>query len=59
MTKQELPILTRARLHLPSLPDCPRWIDCSILRCRPFIDGWYEGAVIFDYEQRMFEPENR
>ncbi|HVT87603.1 MAG TPA: hypothetical protein VHD56_02015 [Tepidisphaeraceae bacterium] len=56
VSNRELSLGVKARLHLPSPADRPRWIACSIVRCRSFIDGWFEGAVLFDNDQRMFEP---
>lgn len=31
-------------------------IACTVLRCRPACDGWYEGALHFVRAQRAFEP---
>jgi hypothetical protein len=50
----ELPIAAEARLHLPLVDDRIWYIDCTIIRCLSFVTGWYEGAVKFNEEQRMF-----
>jgi len=47
ISAQEFPIGSSARLYLP-LGDQVKYISCRVLRCRLFIDGWYEGAVYFD-----------
>lgn len=58
LSNTQLPVGTRAMLHLPS-PGGRTWcIACSIVRCHRFIDDWYEGAVYFDQEQAVLRPRH-
>jgi hypothetical protein len=32
-------------------------IHCTLFRCREAVKGWYDGALYFNREQHVFEPE--
>jgi hypothetical protein len=32
-------------------------IDCTLLRCREAVQGWFEGSMYFNREQTMFDAE--
>src|SRR2546423_405757 len=32
-------------------------IDCTLLRCREAVQGWFEGSMYFNREQGMFDAE--
>jgi len=34
-----------------------RSIHCTLSRCREAVKGWYEGALLFNREQRWFDPQ--
>jgi hypothetical protein len=51
-----LKVGSRARFIRAGCSESHRAIPCVLDRCRPFIEGWYEGAVLFDMEQSAFEP---
>jgi hypothetical protein len=40
---------------------CPKGnkvrVACTLYRCREVVSGWYEGALYFNREQWMFNPE--
>jgi hypothetical protein len=58
LSSTQLPVGTRAILHLPSPGDRTWHIACSIVRCHRFIDDWYEGALYFDQEQAALRPRH-
>ena len=33
-------------------------IDCSVRRCRPAVNGWFEGAMSFNREQWSLAAEH-
>jgi hypothetical protein len=32
-------------------------IDCTLLRCREAVNGWFEGSMYFNREQSGFHPD--
>jgi PilZ domain len=32
-------------------------IDCTLLRCREAVQGWFEGSMYFNREQTIFDAE--
>jgi len=31
--------------------------NCTLFRCREAVKGWYDGALYFNQEQHVFDPE--
>jgi hypothetical protein len=32
-------------------------VNCTLFRCREAVKGWYDGALYFNREQHVFDPE--
>ncbi len=56
LTRHRLPLGYGGILTIPSpLGGSPIKIDCTLLRCREAVQGWFEGSMYFNREQGMFE----
>lgn len=55
ITPHRLPLGYGGRLRLIAPNGVPVTIECTLLRCREAVSGWYEGALYFNREQWAFE----
>ncbi|MCC6424739.1 MAG: hypothetical protein IT447_14790 [Phycisphaerales bacterium] len=54
VTQHQLPLGYGGILELPAPDGRLLRIDCTLLRCREAVRGWFEGAVYFNREQFGF-----
>lgn len=54
ISQHRLPLGYGGILELPAPDGRMLRIDCTLLRCREAVRGWYEGAVYFNREQFGF-----
>lgn len=54
LSQHRLPLGYGGILELPAPDGRMLRIDCTLLRCREAVRGWYEGAVYFNREQFGF-----
>jgi len=54
VSQQQLPLGYGGILELPAPDGRMLRIDCTLLRCREAVRGWFEGAVYFNREQFGF-----
>jgi hypothetical protein len=54
VTQHRLPLGYGGILELPAPDGRMLRIDCTLLRCREAVRGWFEGAVYFNREQFGF-----
>jgi hypothetical protein len=57
LTPHRLPLGYGGRVELPAPDGEILTINCTLLRCREASPGWFEGALYFNREQLVFEPE--
>jgi hypothetical protein len=55
VTRHRLPLGYGGILSLPSPQGKRLSLDCTILRCREAVSGWFEGSVYFNREQGLFD----
>jgi hypothetical protein len=55
VTRHRLPLGYGGILTIPAPDGRQLKIDCTLLRCREAIQGWFEGSMYFNREQKEFE----
>jgi hypothetical protein len=55
VTRHRLPLGYGGLLTLTSPDGRKLSIDCTLLRCREAVQGWFEGSMYFNREQPTFE----
>jgi hypothetical protein len=58
VTRHRLPLGYGGILTIASPKGRPIRIDCTLLRCREAVQGWFEGSLYFNREQGVFELAN-
>jgi hypothetical protein len=54
VTRHRLPLGYGGLLTLTAPDGRPLKIDCTLLRCREAVQGWFEGSMYFNREQPAF-----
>jgi len=57
VTRHRLPLGYGGILSIDGPDEAPLRIDCTLLRCREAVQGWFEGSMYFNREQHVFEPD--
>jgi hypothetical protein len=57
VTKHRLPLGYGGILNITDTDGRIQTIDCTLLRCREAIQGWFEGSMYFNREQMVFNLE--
>lgn len=57
VTKHRLPLGYGGILTITDPDGRIQTIDCTLLRCREAIQGWFEGSMYFNREQVVFDLE--
>ena len=57
LTRHRLPLGYGGILAIPAPHGGMLKIDCTLLRCREAVEGWFEGSMYFNREQGAFEVE--
>ena len=55
VTRHRLPLGYGGILTLPAPDSRVLKIDCTLLRCREAVQGWFEGSMYFNREQGVFD----
>jgi hypothetical protein len=55
VTRHRLPLGYGGILTIPAPGGQPLKIDCTLLRCREAVQGWFEGSMYFNREQGVFD----
>jgi hypothetical protein len=55
VTRHRLPLGYGGKLTINTPDGQTRTIDCTLLRCREAIQGWFEGSMHFNREQPAFD----
>ena len=58
VTRHRLPLGYGGILTIQTPDGRTQTIDCTLLRCREAIQGWFEGSMYFNREQVVFEKAN-
>ena len=58
VTKHRLPLGYGGILTIQTPDGRTQTIDCTLLRCREAIQGWFEGSMYFNREQVVFDKAN-
>jgi hypothetical protein len=59
ITRHRLPLGYGGILTLPKPGGKTIKLDCTLLRCRPAVEGWFEGSMYFNREQAWLVEEIR
>ena len=59
ITRHRLPLGYGGILTLPKPGGKTIKLDCTLLRCRPAVEGWFEGSMYFNREQAWLVEEVR
>ncbi|HEY7117124.1 MAG TPA: PilZ domain-containing protein [Tepidisphaeraceae bacterium] len=57
VTRHRLPLGYGGILTITSPQGKSVSIDCTLLRCREAVSGWFEGSMYFNREQPGFHPD--
>jgi len=57
VTRHRLPLGYGGIITLVSPQGKEVKIDCTLLRCREAVNGWFEGSMYFNREQPGFHPD--
>ena len=57
MTRHRLPLGYGGILTIHSPKGRSLRIDCTIVRCREAVKGWFEGSMYFNREQGVFDRQ--
>lgn len=57
VTRHRLPLGYGGLLSLPAPGGRVLSIDCTLVRCREAVQGWFEGSMYFNREQLAFDAE--
>ena len=57
VTRHRLPLGYGGMLTIMSPQGQITRIDCTLLRCREAVQGWFEGSMYFNREQGMFDAQ--
>jgi hypothetical protein len=55
VTRHRLPLGYGGILSIHAPGGQPLTIDCTLLRCREAVQGWFEGSMYFNREQGVFD----
>jgi hypothetical protein len=55
ITPHRLPLGYGGWVEIPTPRSGTQKIHCTLFRCRPAVQGWFEGALSFNREQHVFE----
>jgi hypothetical protein len=58
VTRHRLPLGYGGILTIPTPHGKVVKIDCTLLRCREAVQGWFEGGMYFNRPQIAFAPES-
>ncbi len=58
VTRHRLPLGYGGILTIPTPSGKPAKVDCTLLRCREAVQGWFEGGMYFNRPQIAFALEH-
>jgi hypothetical protein len=58
VTRHRLPLGYGGILTIPTPAGKPAKVDCTLLRCRESVQGWFEGGMYFNRPQIAFALES-